>query len=221
MTLRVCSVEGCDKPSRTRGWCDMHYLRWNRHGRLDRILPSHSKSNEPEHYIWCSLKQRCLNPRDDSFARYGGRGITVCQEWVDSFETFLQDVGPRPTKDHSIDRIDNNGPYSPENCRWATRTEQANNKRPPSGREYEHEGLSLTLKQWSLFVGVDSNTIRGRLRKGQTIESALSPVVYKTHCPQDHPYDEENTRWYQNHRFCRTCHREDERKRRAQRKMSE
>lgn len=82
----------------------------------------------PEYRCWSHIKSRCYNPKVERYPHYGGRGITVCQRWLQSFENFLSDMGRRPSKHHSIDRIDNDGNYEPNNCRWATASEQQQNK---------------------------------------------------------------------------------------------
>lgn len=100
----------------------------------------------PGYNSWMAMKGRCCNPNNSQFHDYGGRGIKVCDRWLHSFENFLADMGERPGKEYSIDRIDNNGDYCPENCRWATRGEQGNNKR--NNILITYQGRTQTFRQW-------------------------------------------------------------------------
>jgi hypothetical protein len=120
----------------------------------------------PEYAAWAAMKTRCTNPNGDFWYCYGGRGIRVAAEWVDSFEAFFAHVGPRPSGRHSLDRIDANGHYEPGNVRWATPEEQANNK--TSCRFLEHGGERMTLRQWARKLGITSASLRDRLRRNPT-----------------------------------------------------
>ena len=137
---------------------------------------THGLSGTPIYTTWVSLIQRCLNVNTSNYSRYGGRGITVCDRWHPSnenaFENFLSDMGDRPSSKHSLDRKDNDSEYSPDNCRWATATEQANNRR--SNRLFTHNGMTKTLAQWSRELGIKQATIRCRVdRYGWTVAKAL------------------------------------------------
>lgn len=110
------------------------------------------------------MRARCDSSERDDFDRYGGRGITVCDRWRASFANFYVDLGPKPTPKHSLDRIDNNGPYSPENCRWATwKTQRINQRRTTL---VEWNGRTQTLKDWAREIGISYTCLHQRRRAG-------------------------------------------------------
>src|SRR5689334_4957651 len=112
----------------------------------------HGMWNKPEYKAWQKMKDRCYNPRSQRYDRYGARGIRVCGRWLASFEAFFEDLGPRPSPEHSLERTDNDGDYCPENCRWATRAEQNRNRSDNVLLEYE--GRRLTRAEWAREMGM-------------------------------------------------------------------
>lgn len=138
----------------------------NQHGR------THNLSHLPEYQSWLRAKSRCNNPKNPSYARYGERGIRVCERWLESFENFYEDVGPKPSDIHSIDRIDSNGNYEPGNVRWATPTEQSRNL--SSNRRITHQGMTLCITEWAEFAGIPSSAMYGRVNSGWSMEKAIS-----------------------------------------------
>ena len=121
---------------------------------------THGMTDSLEYEIWRSMKARCYTPNNKNYIRYGGRGIVVCREWKDSFDAFLKDMGPKPGPDYSIDRIDNDRNYEPDNCRWATRVEQHNNKR--NNIYLEFNGISKTMAMWRKELGVPHHILMSR-----------------------------------------------------------
>jgi hypothetical protein len=105
-----------------------------------------------EYNTWTSMRNRCNSPTSDNFERYGGRGIKVCDRWQESFENFIQDMGPRPIG-YTLDRIDVNGNYTPENCKWSTIKEQANNRRIPTKMQKEIDNLKEQLELYKIRFG--------------------------------------------------------------------
>jgi hypothetical protein len=126
-----------------------------------------------EYNSWQSMLSRCNNPKNMQYRNYGGRGITVCDEWKNSFENFLKDMGERP-ENTSLDRIDVNGNYSPNNCRWATKAEQARNKRQTIWITFDEKTQCLT--DWANEIGISSEGLRYRL-KNTTVNNALTKPV--------------------------------------------
>jgi len=155
----------------------------------NRRNPCSRRTHPAEFRVWSAMRTRCTNPRQKHYQRYGGRGIAVCERW-NSFENFLADMGPKPSAEHSIDRIDNDGNYCPENCRWATGSEQARNKR--GNTVLTHDGKTLCAVEWAEITGISAWNIRNRIHLGWTAERALTTPLHplksrkrKTHKQQN------------------------------------
>jgi hypothetical protein len=136
----------------------------------------------PEYETWRHMISRCNSVSCTGYENYGGRGIKVCDRWLESFENFLADMGEKPSPKHSIDRINNDGNYEPSNCRWATKQEQDTNRR--TNRKYTLNGETLCVTEWAKRLGVHSQTIFNRIDTyGWTIEEALTlPKSSKPTC---------------------------------------
>lgn len=145
----------------------------NRTKRHARVV--HHMSHAPENMAWREMRKRCNSPQHARYADYGGRGIAVCERWNASFEAFYEDMGPRPSSAHSLERINNDGNYEPENCRWATPREQAWNRR--NNRLLTFQGKTLCAAEWSAITGINYNTIYQRLLRGWTDERVLTAPV--------------------------------------------
>jgi len=191
---------------------------------------SHGMSSHPLYNIWRGIKQRCLNPSSSHFNRYGGRGITICEQWRDSFEQFLNDMGV-PNDGQTIDRINNELGYFPENCRWATRKEQSNNI--STNHKLTYKGQTLNIAQWAELKGMPYNTLRERIVKGWDIDRAIntkprtaenrtglalgakaSSIARKarTHCKNGHEFTDAVDA--KGNRRCKKCHADRQRNRR-------
>ena len=165
---KVCKIEGCTQLIYRKGMCNKHRIRVARHGDpFYAPIDYHGMSKIPEYYIWKLIKARCFHEANPAYRYYGGRGITMCDFWKESFRVFFQDMGPRPFLKAEIDRINNDGNYEPGNCRWVTRAENNRNSRnckltwddvKEIRRLFKDE--SLTRKQLQEQFSVSASTIQ-------------------------------------------------------------
>lgn len=134
----------------------------------------HSKTHgcSPTYRCWYHMKQRCLNLNHPKYANYGGRGITICLRWHESFVNFLEDMGIKPDG-LSLDRVDNDGPYSPDNCRWATRMQQGSNMQWTKSID----GVKMSISEYCRIHKLNATAIRNRLCRGWELERALNTPI--------------------------------------------
>jgi hypothetical protein len=144
-----------------------------------------SRRKAPEYWVWANMIQRCFNIRNPRYHRYGGRGITVCARWRE-YENFIADMGIRPSNQHSLDREENDKGYCPENCRWATKHEQARNR--VDNILITHNGQTKTVMEWLEVLNLNYYTYKSRLEKGLTRDEALfTPLKQYKHFHNNKP----------------------------------
>ena len=137
----------------------------------------------PEYSAWVNMKQRCLNPSSPLFVYYGGRGISVCQRWRESFQVFLSDIGLRPSAEYTLERLDNERNYEPGNVAWATRTAQQRNRR--TTRKVTWNGVTLPLVEWAERLGIHPMSLEKRLRRWPIDRAMTSPITCRDFTHKD------------------------------------
>jgi hypothetical protein len=135
---------------------------------------THGLSDTPEHCVWKSMRRRCFSSRNQDYGHYGGRGITICERWS-KFENFLADMGKKPFPRAEVGRIDNDGPYSPDNARWETRSQQTRNTR--RNHMLTFRGRTQCLAAWAEEVGLTLSALKHRIYRGWNVEKALTTTL--------------------------------------------
>lgn len=186
MSKEKCSAKGCDNYVVAKNLCRKHYARMYNKGTLElrNATNGYRKLYFEEYQVWLDMKQRCYNPNQRGYEHYGGKGIEVCKRWLEKpngFKNFLDDMGRRPKgkgdsgrSKYSIERKDVNGPYSPQNCVWATIGVQANNK--SSNIKITIGEETKTLSEWAKFYNIRQGTVFTRYYRGWRGEKLFSPI---------------------------------------------
>lgn len=166
----ICIVQSSNLRAKHVKSCGCLYKEVNRS-----YMIKHNSLKTKEYKSWECMKSRCFNPNNWRYRHYGGRGITVCDKWKNSFSNFLKDMGNKPSSKYSIDRINTNGNYEPSNCRWTTITEQNYNKRNTVYLEYNNK--TQTLKQWADELNIPISLIRNRYYGGLATNKILNEKI--------------------------------------------
>ena len=140
---------------------------------MTKRMTIHGNYYTPSYRIWKSMISRCTYPTNISYKNYGGRGITVCNRWMDSFKNFYHDMGDVP-RNMTLERVDNNKNYNPDNCKWATDKEQANNRR--SNNILSYNGRSMNISQWAIVLNIKRKTLSWRIHNGWSIQRAFATL---------------------------------------------
>ena len=168
-----CKSCGCLQKHKASSQCYLMHEKLLKHGH-SRVTADGKR--ETEFTAWYEAKARCTRPHHRAYGNYGGRGIKMCERWIESYDDFLADMGRKPTPCHSLERLDNSKGYGPENCAWATRESQANNTR--TNRYITIEGVTMTAAQWGRKTGVKGKVILDRINRLEWIayEAVNAPV---------------------------------------------
>lgn len=167
----TCVAHGSSLKGRQTSSCGC--LQRKRTKEANKSKRTHGKKHTRLYHIWTGIKQRCLNQNTKDYLRYGGRGISICEEWKDNFQAFYDWAIVHGYQDDlSIDRINNDKGYCPENCRWISNKAQANNRR--ANHQITHNGETHTITEWSEITGIERCTILWRLKAGWSVEKALT-----------------------------------------------
>jgi hypothetical protein len=189
----TCQIDGCSKKHVAHGLCRMHYSRKYSTGDIgepEQKVFKHGLSKTPEYKAWSMAKQRCYNNNHPEYKNYGGRGLIMCDGWLNDSLQFIEDLGEKPFNNYSIDRIDNSKNYScgkcaechinnwTMNCRWTNDFVQGQNRRPVHIIRYQ--GSEKTLSEWSVIVGLSREVLRHRIiRAGWDISTAMTTPLRK------------------------------------------
>lgn len=181
-SLDLCKELDCDRSvgnHGARGYCPKHYKRLMRQGNPSIAYPNktkHGMNKTKEWSAWAAMRQRCRDENHPVYYLYGGRGIKFHDSWLD-FDQFYKDMGPAPSPKHSIERVDNDGDYTPWNCIWADQKTQSNNTR--RNKSITYKGKRQTIAQWADELNIKYDTLYARISRGWSIERALSCTLHR------------------------------------------